>query len=193
MTVLGVTGGFCAGKTTVAKFFEGEGARIIDADKIVHEIYKKDADVKKAILKNFGTKAFLKNEIDRKALGAIAFRNKKNLKKLCAIIHPVAIKKIKAICGKRRSGLLVIDAPLLLEANLGKLTDFVLVVSASSGNQLLRCRKRGFSKKDFLLRRSYQKSPVEKKKRADFVIDNNHSKEETEKEVKRLWKELQRR
>jgi len=193
MKVLGITGGFCAGKTTVAKFFESEGARAINADRLVHEIYEKNEVVKKAVLENFGREVFSKNKIKKSALAKKAFKNKKSLKKLCAIVHPVVINKIKAVCKKSRAGLLVVDAPLLLEADLGKCMDYILVVRADKKKQLLRCRKRGFTKKDFLLRASYQKSLAEKIKEAHFVIDNSGSKEKTKKEVKRLYKKLQRR
>lgn len=194
MTLIGVTGAFCTGKTTVAGFFKDLGAYTIDADKVVHRLYRENKNIKEAILNAFGKKVFAKNIINKKKLGELAFRNKKNLKKLCAIIHPEVIKKIKEDVSRfEKDAMLVIDAPLLIEAGLHRFVDFVVVVSANPGTQIRRCRMRNFTKKDLLKRQKAQMSLSEKEKHADFIIDNNGRKRDTRKDVEKLWEELKRR
>lgn len=190
MKLVGVTGGFCAGKTTVASFFRDLGAHAIDADKIVHGLYKKDRKVKDAVLKNFGAGVFTKGRIDRRKLGRIAFGNKKNLKKLCGIVHPETIKKIKEAAKKSKKPVVVIDAPLLIEACLHRITDRVVLVKSSLSEQIRRSRARGFTEDDFLMRKAAQMPVKRKIKFADFIINNSKSKEDTQEEVVRIWKKL---
>ena len=192
MTLIGVTGGFSTGKTTVCRFFGELGASLIDADKIVHQLYRKDKKIKRSILKNFGEKVLTRGRIDRAKLGKIVFNKKGSLIKLCNIVHPKVIKKIKEKARRSKRGTYVIDAPLLIEANLHKFVDCVVVVRVAPKVQVARCRKKGFSKKDLALRGSSQMSLQGKLKIADFVVDNNHSKQNTKKEVMKIWQKLKR-
>lgn len=194
MTVIGVTGGFCTGKTTVCAFFRDLGAHMIDADKIVHQLYKKDKKIKRAILKNFGKEVFALGKIDRTKLAKAIFGSKGSLRKLCNIVHPKVIKKIKEEIKKRKkSSATVIDAPLLIEAYLHKAVDYVVVVKVARPRQIERCIQRGFTKRNFLVRSALQMPLREKIKYADFVINNNGSKKYTRNEVIKVWKEIFRR
>ncbi|MBM3248720.1 MAG: dephospho-CoA kinase, partial [Candidatus Omnitrophica bacterium] len=96
MIIIGITGSFGTGKSTVAKIFASLGVKIIDTDKIVHKILRHDDKVSKQIIKVFG-QGILDNSknISREKLGKVVFRNNKLLKKLCDIIHPEVIKKIR--------------------------------------------------------------------------------------------------
>jgi len=194
MRLIGVTGSFCTGKTTVSRFFEKLGARVIDADKIVHRLYGRDKKVKRAILKNFGSTVFTPaGGLDRRKLSKIAFSNRRNLNKLEAIIHPEVIKKIKKVVKFSKKSVIVIDAPLLIEANLHKVVDYIVVVKATLAMQIERGIRRGFKKEDCLARRKLQMPLSKKIKYADFVINNNRSREYTKKQVIRAWKALTRR
>ena len=102
MKLIGVTGSFGSGKTTATGFFKKLGAATVDADRIVHELYAKDAKTKRKIAQAFG-KSILKKDgsIDRRALSLRAFKNKNSLQKLCRIIqrrlkhyHPLCKREI---------------------------------------------------------------------------------------------------
>ncbi|UCD55829.1 MAG: dephospho-CoA kinase [Candidatus Omnitrophota bacterium] len=193
MIVIGVTGGFCTGKTTVCAFFRKLGARVIDADKIVHRLYKKNKKIRNAVLKNFGKIVFMPGgRIDRKKLREAAFRNRRSLNKLCGIVHPEVIKEIKKMM-KAAKKIVIIDAPLLIEAGLHKRVDYIVVVKAGLKKQLERGARRGFKKHDCLARRRSQMPLRKKIKYADFVINNNRSREYTKKQVIKIWKELSKR
>jgi dephospho-CoA kinase len=194
MTALGVTGGFCTGKTTVSALFRKLGARAIDADKIVHALYKRDKKIKHAVLKNFGKGVFTAGgKIDRKKLKRLAFKTRKGRSRLCGITHPAVIRKIKEEVRLSKHKVVVVDAPLLIETRLYKVFDYVAVVKASLAKQIARGRRRGFKKQDVLAIRKLQMPLGKKIKYADFVIDNNRSREYTRKQVIKIWSQLNRR
>ena len=193
MKRIGITGGFCAGKSTVASFFKDLGARVIDADKLVHGLYKKDPGIKKAIRSNFGKKVFTQGVIDRKKLARAVFANKKALQKLCRIVHPKVIKKIKDESGRSKKTVTVIDAPLLIEAGLRKAVDAVVVVRAKRQTRIRRGASRGLTPREALRRQAAQMPLREKVKYADFVIENNKSRKNTRKDVVKIWQKITRR
>lgn len=190
--VLGVTGTFCSGKTTVALFLKRLGARVIDADRIVGELYAKDKKIRKAILKKFGPGVFIKDKISRRKLGRLAFASKKNLLAIAGIVHPKTINKIKEAAGKAGKPVVAIDAPLLIESGLVRETDAVLLVKCSSSEMLRRASARGFTRKEFIARKAAQMPFKQKAKFADFIIDNSKSRENTRKEVSEVWKRLKK-
>jgi len=193
MTRVGVTGTLAAGKSTASAFFRELGARVIDADKIIHRLYKTDREVIRLVKKNFGGGVFTKGKINNAKLGRAVFAGGKNLEKLCRIVHPRAIKIIrKELKGSRRA-ITVLDAPLLIEAGLAKDVDYVVVISAPAKERLKRRAGKGYAKKDIRLREARQMGLRDKIKRADFVVHNVHSKKHLKKEVKRIWKTLKRR
>lgn len=172
--IIGVTGSIGTGKTTVAKMLGRLGAYVIDADSIVHRLLAKP---------------------ERKELAAFVFDNKKALKKLCGWIHPKVKKEILERIKAHKSGrAIVIDAPLLIECGLDRKCHYVIVVKAGKENQLERARNKLSIPKDQILKRMKLQMPLrEKISRADFVIDNNGTLRDTEKQARKIWEELLRR
>lgn len=193
MTVIGLTGGFGTGKTFVAKIFASLGAKVIDADKIAHSVIRRRTPEYKKIKSVFGIDIVAKSgDIDRRKLGNIIFSDKKCLKKLNAIVHPKVIKVIKQqICKAAGDKVVVIDAPLLVEAGLVGLVDKLIVVKSSRRAQVERCVRKFNIKKEDVLRMMRSQIPVERKiKMADFVIDNNGTRAETKKCVIKVWRSI---
>lgn len=193
MKVIGLTGSFGTGKTFVASVFKSFGAKIVDADTIAHEAVAKGTKPHKRIVAAFGKKILDKNgEIDRTKLGAIVFSKKANLKKLDAIVHPEVIRAIRAaIAGAGKDDVVVIDAPLLAEAGLTGIVDKLVVVAASTQNQITRCTKKFKISREEVLRRIKNQMSLKKKVTlADFVIDNDGTKAETRKIVKNVWRKM---
>ena len=199
MMIIGITGSFGTGKTIVAAFLKALGAKVLDADKIAHEALLPKTITYKKIVKIFGNKILKENdEIDRRCLGRIVFDDKLLLKKLCNIIHPYVIKRIKRdIKGLKRinnNAVIVLDIPLLVEAGLQGLVDKLIVVKAGSRQQIERCRKNyGLSGEEVLARIKSQMPIGEKIRFADFVIDNSKSKERTRGEVRKIWERIRPR
>ncbi|MBM3253224.1 MAG: dephospho-CoA kinase [Candidatus Omnitrophica bacterium] len=199
MKIIGVTGAIATGKSTVSEFFRKLGAYVIDLDKIVHLLLEKDLSIYKEVISNFG-KGILdrKGRIDRRRLSKKVFVNNKELENLCRVIHPAVIRSLKnrldEIGRKTPESIVIVDAPLLIEADLLDLVDTVIVVKASRQNQFKRgIKKLRLSRKDIEKRMNSQIPLTEKERFADFIIDNDSTRSNTEVQVKRIFDIVNRR
>ena len=196
--IVGLTGGFAGGKSTVAGLFQELGASVIDADRLYHKLLKSNSPLYKKIISRFGRKAVTDGfGISRKKLAQLAFNSPARLKQLCRITHPVIIKEIKAeikrLSKNNPAGIAVIDAPLLIEAGLGRDIDRLVVVKISRKKQIYRARKKWWLSAQEIQKRINSQFPLSKKiKLADYVINNNGTIKQTKKQVRKIWHELHR-
>ena len=197
ISIIGITGGFGTGKSTVARMFASCGVKIIDADRIVHELLNTNNKVSKKIIQTFKDVASKKgsDKIDRKKLGKTVFQDPSTLRKLCKIIHPEVIKKIKKrlmqLNKSSKTKMIAIDAPLLIEAGLLNLIDRLVVVKANRNNQIKRIKRKMRLKEVEIIKRIKAQLPLSKKlKFADYVIDNNKSLIFTRKQVGKIYNSL---
>ncbi|MCX7926842.1 MAG: dephospho-CoA kinase [Candidatus Omnitrophica bacterium] len=175
--VIGITGVFGSGKSTVAQIIKGWKAKLIDADAISHNLLNKDKKVKGEIARVF-PEVFNKDRIiNRQRLADLVFKNSSSRKKLEKIMHPRIIKQIKKSINKIKSGLVILDAPLLFETKLNNLCDYVIVVKANQKQIFERVKKRFCLSKGDIRARISAQIPLRKKiAQADFIIDNSGSK-----------------
>ena len=190
--VLGVTGSFGSGKTTVAKTLGTLGAQVIDADRIAHSCMRAGHPAYKRIVSSFGEGILGKNrQIDRKKLAQTVFNNKKLLKRLNNLVHPEVIGIIKQKIRASGSKMVILDAPLLIEAGQRKLVDKLIVVRISRAEQVSRIRKRMRLKESEILKRVKSQIPLRKKERlADFVIDNSGTRIDTKRQVREILNKM---
>lgn len=192
--VLGITGSFGSGKTTVAKMFARCGAEVIDADSLAHGCISRGKPAYKKICKVFGSSILdTAKEVDRRKLAEIVFDKKSQLYKLNRIVHPEVIRQIRERIKDSSSSVVVVDAPLLIESGLYKKVDMVIVVTLDRARQAARLKAKNALLARQLAKRIRQQMPLRSKVRfADFVIDNNGSIRQTEKQVESLrrivWK-----
>ncbi len=186
--VIGLTGSFGSGKSTVSGILAAYGAKIIDADKIAASCLTPGSEIYGKVISVFGDKAIGKGkEIDRLALAKIVFNDTKLLRKLNGIVHPEVIRIIKSRMNSKKKGVIVLDAPLLLEAGLKNAVDKLIVVTINRDTQVKRLLKKTSLKKADILKRIKSQIPLRAKTRlADFIIDNSGSMLETKRQVKRL-------
>jgi len=187
--IVGLTGAFGSGKSLSAGYFKKLGAKVIDADKVAHQILR-DKAVYRKLTHLFGKGILCNNAISRERLGAIAFSNKENIKKLGRITHVAIIKNIKQVVNACKKKVVVIDAPLLIESGFHEEMDAVIVVNADMKKRLNRCLKAGFSKKTFLERSAAQLPLSFKLRCADYKINNNGRKAQTKEYVHKIWARL---
>ena len=190
--LIGLTGGFSTGKSTVARILRSYGDRVIDADRISHGLLKPGSKIYKKVIRLFGKRIVTeRGNIDRRKLSGIVFGDKRKLSRFNKIMHPEILQRIQEAVKGAGSGIVVVDAPLLMETGLNKSVDLVVVVKASKKNQLERARKRtGLSRPQIIARIRAQMPLKEKLRNADFVIDNNGTVSDTRKQValiRRLW------
>lgn len=192
--VLGVTGSFASGKSTVAKLFCAKDSQLIDTDKIAHACLDSDKAVKEKVIAAFGRKITRPGgRIRRRALGKIVFSDKAALEKLNRIMHPVLKRLISGRIKASKKKIIILDAALIVEAGLKGWLDKLVVVKAGRNQQALRGGKKfSLSQKDALARIKSQSSIREKSRLADFIIDNSGTLQQTKKQVaeirRKLWK-----
>ena len=191
MTVVGIVGGIASGKSFICRALAGRGAEWIDADRIAHEILKRES-VKEQIRACWGSEVFRDGEIDRRRLAGSVFAegNTASAERLNAILHPLILDEIKSrlsACRARKAPLILIDAPLLFETGLDLLCDHILFVEADSHVRTQRAASRGWSAEELRLRQDRQISLEEKKGRADLFIENNGSAEQVELQLNLLF------
>jgi len=196
MFVIGLTGNFGTGKTTVSQILAKLGAVIIDADKLGHGLLQPGAETYGEIVAAFD-KSILKpnREIDRNKLGKLVFADTAALNKLNQIIHPRICEIVKQkIEEYRQAGIrvVVLEAALLIEADgLKHLVDQVWVTTAPEAAIVRRLKsQRGLKEEQILARLQAQMPQEEKAKRADVVINTDCSLDELRKRVTELWHNL---
>ena len=198
MKIIGLTGGISSGKSTVSRFLAELGAVIINADEIGHEAFKPDTELRHAVVSAFGKQIIASDgAIDREKLGAIVFSNPEALARLNRIMHRRMRDMVKTQLEEyQRQGVsvVVLEAPLLLEAGWTSLVDEIWVATAPKATVLKRLKERtGLSESESLARLRSQLPAKERLKHADVVIDTDCSLGELKARVKQLWQELKAR
>ncbi len=195
MHVIGLTGSLGSGKSTVASIFKGLGAKVIDADKIAHQLIYPGQPCFLAVVKMFGKDILTSGKIDRAKVASQVFSNPKKRRQLEEIIHPavrkVILAKIKKHKDGRRTGVLIVDVPLLFEVKLNDCVDCSIVVKANKAIQIVRATKLLGITRAEAQRRIKAQMPLRQKIRlADIIIDNNETLKQTQKQVKQIWEKL---
>lgn len=192
--VAGLTGGIGTGKSTVSAIFKRLGACIIDADELARKAVRKGTPAWKKVKDLFGEDVLDPGgTINRMRLGEIVFGDEQKRKRLEQIIHPEVFKKIKRqkeeILKEDREAIIICDIPLLIESGYYMEVGKVILVYAGEKEQLSRLADK-FSPEDALKRIRSQMPLHEKKRYADYIIDNSGSIGETEAQCKKIYEEL---
>lgn len=197
MKHIGLTGGLATGKSTVAAMFAELGAPVIDADALVHELLAHDATVGSLVLKTFGEAvAGPDGMIDRARLAATVFGDPDQVARLTGILYPRVRARIGEWFSEQKTHgapAAIAEVSMLYEGGATHLYDAIIVVAADLATQLERFVSRGGTADDFSARLAHQWSLEEKLKKADYIINNNGSREATREQVQRIWAALQHR
>ena len=192
MKVIGLTGGIGSGKSTVSAYLKEQGYLILDADQIAHDITKKGSPVLQKIADAFGADMLdAEGNLQRKKLAAVAFSTLENKVLLESMTTAEVVRLISETVAQLRKtkdyDIIFIDAPLLFEAGVDRLTDLVWMVSADEEIRIERVMNRDqISRTDVLQRIANQMSNEEKIRRSQEIIDNSSGKEELYRQVKAL-------
>ncbi len=176
--IIGILGGVGSGKSTVAAEFAKLGCKVIDADKIAHELIEREA-VKGKIVSLFG-KVIIDSggKIDRRKLADIVFADGDKLSALNKIIHPLVLRRaeelIKQYNRQNQVKAIVLDMPLLMEVGWIRRCDRLIFVNCRRQLRVERAKKIGVSDENqFKIRENFQISLDSKANGADNMIDNN--------------------
>ncbi len=190
--IIGLMGGMCSGKSTVAEEFARYGCAVIDADQIAHEVLLRQ-DVIDKIVEQFGRDILdSQGGIDRKKLAIVVFHDREKLRSLCDVVHPYAFARVEELLaeyGKRDDvRAIVLDIPLLVEVGLDKRCDKLIFVECDSRRRLERASEMGFlGENQVNVRENFQISLDKKRAIADNTIDNNSDVSELSRQVAEIF------
>lgn len=199
--IIGLTGGIASGKSTVSNYLKTKGFSIYDADKIAKKLLDEKENINE-ITKIFGKKILNENlKIDRAKLKEIVFKNSNLLKKLNKILHPKVFSFYEEIrknfitnqlnTQKLSNEVIFFDVPLLFEAGFDILCDKIWLVITDRNIQIKRIIERDKISEELAEKIiSSQMSDEEKRKKANFVIENNGTLEELKEKIDKLCKEI---
>ena len=184
--LVGLTGGIATGKSTVAGVFRRLGAVVIDADQLARDVVAPGEPALVEIAREFGPEVLQPDgTLDRKRLGAIVFRDADRRCRLEAITHPAIrarfLARLQALTDEAFDGLVVFDAPVMIESGGYRAMDRLVVVVTDEATQLARLMARDGIGRDEALDRVRSQMPLtDKAKLADHVIDNSGDRPATE-------------
>ena len=190
--VIGLTGGIAAGKSTVAKYFQEQGAAVIDADQLARDAVSPGSPALRTIVDIYGSEMLLPDgNLDRKRLGRTIFADPEKRRQLERIVHPeirrLAEEKIAVEAAKGQSVVFYM-APLLIETGATDRVDEVWVVTVRPEVQRQRLMARdGISQDQVDCMIASQMPLAEKESYGRIVIDNSGSLEETRQILAQVW------
>ncbi|MEE4114107.1 MAG: dephospho-CoA kinase [Desulfobacteraceae bacterium] len=199
MIIVGLTGGIASGKSTISRFFSDAGAQVVDADRIAREVVKPGTPGYDAIVAFFGRTILLPDgTIDRKRLGEIIFNDPDKKARLDAIVHPLVFARsaemIAHIAAETPDAVVIMDVPLLMEADMGRDLEEVIVVYAPETTQLERLINRDGIDEQAAMARIQSQMPIEeKRKRATLVIDNSGTVSDSRRQALAVFNRLKQR
>jgi dephospho-CoA kinase len=188
MTVVALTGGIGAGKSTVAQYFSELGAVVVDADHLARIAIERGSEGFDEVVATFGQEIISNGDIDRKALAAIIFNNPELKRKLESIIHPrVQQLFAQAVAQSDPSVPLIYEIPLLVETNAAEKFDYVITVEADEELRISRLLARGMFISDIKARLANQAPSSARTEIADVVITNDGDDDQLLRQVENLW------
>ena len=173
MIRIGVIGGIGSGKTFISKLFKSP---VFNADKEVEFLYKNNLECYKKLKKKLPR--FVKSfPISKSQLIKAINEDKKNLKRISSVVHPLVRKKLKSFLNKnKKKQIIVLDIPLLIENKLYNKKDILIFVKSNQNKVINRLRKRkNYNKKILLNLKKNQANLLKKRKLANYIVDNNFS------------------
>ncbi|HLQ98868.1 MAG TPA: dephospho-CoA kinase [Sphingobacterium sp.] len=172
---VGITGGIGAGKSYVAKVFKEWGVPFYDADKEAKDLMVNNTEIKNALIQHFGSKVYTeKGLLNRGYLSEIVFQNPEKLKLLNSIVHPVVIKHGEDWARRQTKPYSLKEAALLFESGSYQKLDYTILVVAPKELRIKRVQERDKISREAVLQRMDKQMPdEEKRKLADFIINND--------------------
>ena len=193
--LIGLTGNIGSGKSTVLAMLEQLGARIVDADGLVHEVMDRGSPVWQAIVHTFG-EAVLDEDgrIDRQKVGSVVFEDPQALKRLEEIVHPAVDERFWELIGNAEEPVIALEAVKLIQSGVHQRLDSFWLVTCPEEERLRRLVEgRGLDPEEVRERLRAQMSEEELARWADVVIDNGGTLEQTREQVEAEWDRIQER
>jgi dephospho-CoA kinase len=196
MLRVGLTGNIGCGKSTAVAVLAELGAHIIDADVLAREVMRPGSAVYARIVETFGNRILQTDgAIDRKVLGRIIFTIPEQRELLNSLVHPAVraevLHRIAELESSRSSGIVVVDAALMVESGFYRIFDRLIVVTCDPALQLARIVKRDAVTSEEARARMEAQMPMEEKLRvADYIIESSGTLRQTKEQIEAVYRDL---
>jgi dephospho-CoA kinase len=190
--LVGLTGNFGMGKSTVLPMFEKLGAFTLDTDDIVRSLLTEE-EVLKKIREILGGKVFNPDgSLSKEKVSNVIFNNAVLRRSLEDLLHPLVFERINSFLEKtdKKNRIVIVEIPLLFERGYGNRFDRKITVYTTEETASKRLEAKGIDRQESLLRLKSQLPIQEKIKRSDFAIDNDGSIEDTSAQVEKIYNRL---
>jgi dephospho-CoA kinase len=191
---LGVTGNTASGKSLVAQLFREKGCALIDADKIAHGLYSSNPSLVRQITLEFGEDVLHPDgSLNRKRLGQRVFGDPLALAALNRLVHPHLLIELREqiLTTLKVMNKVVVDAALIVEWGIQREFDHLVMVTSPAPQRLVRLMERdGLSRDEAEARIRSQMPEEEKRKSAEFVIENDGDEEGLRGKVDAVWADI---
>ncbi|MGD8353047.1 MAG: dephospho-CoA kinase [Pseudomonadota bacterium] len=194
--VIAITGGIGSGKSTVRRIFEDLGAYGIDTDELARQVVEPGTEGARQLLEAFGPGFFdADGRLDRKKMAEEVFTRPESRTLIESILHPLIRKAekelIKEVRRQNPDVLAVVEIPLLAEGGRAADYDSVVLVTAPENIRISRLVASGrYSRNEARARMVSQVGDIERKKFADWIVDNGFDPDETLKQVKLIYSKI---
>lgn len=193
--IIGLTGGIASGKSTVSNWLISQGYPVVDADIAARKVVEPGMPALREITEAFGNDMLLEDgTLDRKKLGSVIFADEEKRHTLNAIVHPAVREWMGQETDRafeNGASIVIMDIPLLFESKLTHMVEETILVYVSEETQLKRLMERdGYSESDALARIQAQMPIDDKRKLADYVVDNNGMISETIEQVEEIMNQF---
>jgi dephospho-CoA kinase len=181
---IAITGGIGSGKSLVSSFFEKAGYPVIKADDIAKELMQTNEQVKKKLIKSFGSEIFSNGILNKKYLADEVFSNSEKMTVINAIVHPPTFKMIESLYRKffENNDIVFVESALVFEAKMSRMFDHIILIYSDEITRIKRVVSRDNTTEEKVkARMQFQINDEQKKDIAHITIENNNTIEELEK------------
>lgn len=182
--LIGVTGGIGSGKSLVCKYLRQLGCKIIYADDIAKKLYGTNPSIRRALAGKFGDEILTGKRISISKLREFTFKNPKNQKAVNKVVHPFVISEVLKRASNSPYKFVAVEAALIFESGFDKYVDYIILVHA---NIRKRIERSSLNEKHIRKVMKLQMPEREKMRRADFIVENNGTKQALRRKVKNIF------
>jgi dephospho-CoA kinase len=185
--LIGVTGGIGSGKSLVCKYLKELGCEILNADDIAKKLYVTNPSIRRALTGKFGGEILTGKRISISKLREFTFKNSKNQRAVNKVVHPFVISEVLRRVSNSPYKFVAVEAALIFESGFDKYNDYVILVHA---NIRKRIERSSLNEKYIRKVMKLQMPEREKMRRADFIIENNGTKQALRRKVRNVFRML---
>ncbi len=191
MKIVGITGGIGSGKSTVCSFFSKWNIPVFISDIETKKIMNQNKDLKNILIQNFGKDTYTKDTLNTRYLSNIVFKKNDKLNLLNQIVHPFVEVQFEYWISKQNHNFIIKETAILFETGIYKNCDYVVTIVSDTQTRLQRTMQRNQLTENQIKQRMLNQWNDDKKiALSDFVIENNDSLEQLEKQTKQLYNKL---